>query len=201
MPVYFMEKKRQRRVLVEHGRAVGADAVHFVQKKGPRRVTRRTRARASDILGAAKPPLTVPPKWKKPYQRLLETRDYLLHRKGDLAKDAAEERPAYSMHMADAGTDEFDRDFALSMMSSEQNALYEIEEAINRIRDGTYGICELTGKRIELQRLEAIPWTRFSAEAEKQLEKEGGVARARLGPREEVPKMAAPDPEEDLESE
>src|SRR5206468_4518133 len=117
--------------------------------------------------------------------------------KGDLARDAAEERPTYSMHMADAGTDEFDRDFALSMMSSEQNALYEIEEAINRIRDGTYGICELTGKRIEPQRLEAIPWTRFSAEAEKQLEKEGGVARARLGPRQEVPKRTVAEAEED----
>jgi RNA polymerase-binding transcription factor DksA len=135
--------------------------------------------------------MRIRPKWQKHYNRLVELRNYLLNRKGDLAKDAAEERPSYSMHMADAGTDEFDRDFALSMMSSEQDALYEIDNALNRIREGSYGICELTGKRIEPERLDAIPWARFSADAEKQLEQEGGVARARLGPREEVPKEVA----------
>ena len=86
--------------------------------------------------------------------------------------------------MADAGTDSFDRDFALSRASSEQDAVYEIDEAMMRIRRGTYGICELTGKPIERHRLEAIPWTRFSAEAEKLLEKEGQIHRARLAPRE-----------------
>jgi len=93
--------------------------------------------------------------------------------------------------MADAGTDTFDRDFALGMLSSEQDALYEIDEALNRIRDGTYGKCELTGKPIEPQRLEAIPWTRFSAAAEKQLEREGAVKKTRLGPRETVAKTEA----------
>jgi RNA polymerase-binding transcription factor DksA len=93
--------------------------------------------------------------------------------------------------MADAGTDTFDRDFALGMLSSEQDALYEIDEALNRIRDGTYGKCELTGKPIEAPRLEAIPWTRFSAAAEKQLEREGVVKKTRLGPRETVTKTEA----------
>jgi RNA polymerase-binding transcription factor DksA len=93
--------------------------------------------------------------------------------------------------MADAGTDHYDRDFALGMLSSEQDAVYEIEEALNRIRDGTYGVCELTGKRIPEARLEAIPWTRFTAEAEKELEKGGALKRARLGPRETVPKIEA----------
>jgi len=90
--------------------------------------------------------------------------------------------------MSDAGTDTYDRDFALSMMSLEQDGLYEIQEALSRIQHGTYGICELTGKPIEPERLEAIPWTRFSADAEKRLEREGGATRARLGPREEVVK-------------
>src|SRR5437667_415062 len=81
--------------------------------------------------------------------------------------------PPFSTHMADAATDTYDRDFALSMLSCEQDSLYEIDEALDRIRDGTYGVCELTGKKIEPQRLEAIPWTRFTAEAEKQLEKQG----------------------------
>jgi RNA polymerase-binding transcription factor DksA len=111
-------------------------------------------------------------------------RDILVNRKSDLVKDATEEQPAFSLHMADAGTDSFDRDLALSRISSEQDAVYEIDEAMMRIRRGTYGICELTSKPIERHRLEAIPWTRFSADAEKLLEKEGQVRRARLAPRE-----------------
>jgi RNA polymerase-binding transcription factor DksA len=71
-------------------------------------------------------------------------------------------------------------------MSSEQDAVYEIDEAMMRIRRGTYGICELTGKPIERLRLEAIPWTRFSADAEQQLEKNGEIRRARLAPREAI---------------
>jgi len=86
--------------------------------------------------------------------------------------------------MADAGTDSFDRDLALGMLSHEQDAVYEIEEALIRIRNGTYGVCELTGKRIPAARLEAIPWTRFTAHAETTLEKKGGFQRARLGSRE-----------------
>jgi DnaK suppressor protein len=123
----------------------------------------------------------------------------MLRRQGGLAQEAADQQPAFSTHMADAGTDTFDRDFALGMLSSEQDALYEIDEAINRIRDGTYGICEVTGKPIEARRLEAIPWTRFSAAAEKQLEREGAVRKTRLGPRETVARteaIAADDEEE-----
>jgi RNA polymerase-binding transcription factor DksA len=88
--------------------------------------------------------------------------------------------------MADAGTDSYDRDLALSMLSHQQNAVYEIQEALNRIRDGTYGVCEMTGKKIPAERLEAIPWTRFTAEAERMLEKRGEFQRAQLGPRESV---------------
>lgn len=149
---------------------------------------RRPRAATSDVLGnnssTAPSQGRVPQKWNVYYRRLSQMRDLLIDRQNDLVKDATEEQPAFSLHMADAGTDSFDRDFALSRLSSEQDALYEIDEAMMRIRRGTYGICELTGKPIERQRLEAIPWTRFSAEAEKLLEKEGQVRRARLAPRE-----------------
>jgi RNA polymerase-binding transcription factor DksA len=118
----------------------------------------------------------------------VDLHSYLLSRQGELVQDAREEKPAFSLHMADAGTDNYDQDFALSMISSEQAALYEIEAAINRIKDGTYGICELTGKPIEPARLTAIPWTRFSTQAEQQLEREGEIQRTRLGPRETVPR-------------
>jgi DnaK suppressor protein len=148
---------------------------------------RRRRASTADVLGSdVQRNEHVPEKWKKYYRRLIQTRDYLLNRQGDLVKDASEEQPAFSLHMADAGTDSFDRDLALSRVSSGQDAVYEIDEALMRIRQGTYGICELTGKPIERGRLEAIPWTRFSAVAEKQLEKDGEVRRARLAPREAI---------------
>jgi DnaK suppressor protein len=83
--------------------------------------------------------------------------------------------------MADSGTDNFDRDFALSLLSSDQDAIYEIEEALKRIEKKTYGVCELTGKAIPKARLEAIPWTRFTVEAQAQLEKEGALKSRRLG--------------------
>jgi RNA polymerase-binding transcription factor DksA len=148
---------------------------------------RRPRAATADVVsGNLQPKEHVPTKWKKHYRHLIQMRDYLLNRRGDLVKEASEEQPAFSLHMADAGTDSFDRDFALSRLSSEQDAVYEIDGALMRIRRGTYGICELTGKAIEGKRLEAIPWARFSASAEKQLEKDGAVKRTRLGARQAV---------------
>jgi RNA polymerase-binding transcription factor DksA len=83
--------------------------------------------------------------------------------------------------MADSGTDNFDRDFALSLLSSDQDAIYEIEEALKRIEKNTYGICELTGKPIPKTRLEAIPWARFTVQAQAQLEREGALRQRRLG--------------------
>ena len=159
-----------------------------------RRVTRSRRkpkADTSDVLGQSFEGESVPRRWRKQYNHLRKLRDKLLTRQNDLARNALEQQPRFSSHMADAATDTFDRDFALGMLSSEQDALYEIDEALNRIRDGTYGICELTGKKIKKARLEAIPWTRFTAGAERQLENEGAVKRARLGPRHTVVKAEA----------
>jgi DnaK suppressor protein len=123
----------------------------------------------------------VNPKWRTHFRRLTELRDHLLGLRRDLARDAMEERPAFSKHMADAGTDSYDRDLALGLLSHQQDSVYEIEQALSRIHNGTYGVCELTGKRISAARLAAIPWTRFTAAAEKAIENEGGVRLARLG--------------------
>jgi RNA polymerase-binding transcription factor DksA len=96
-------------------------------------------------------------------------------------KEDAGDLSAYGQHMADAGTDTFDRDFALSLVSSEQEALSEIDAAIKRIRDGTYGICEITGKPITKERLLAVPFTRYSAEAQKQIERNRHHSRTQAG--------------------
>jgi len=76
-------------------------------------------------------------------------------------------------------TDSFDRDLVLGLAQFKQEGLYEIDAALERIDDGTYGVCELTGQLIPWKRLEAIPWTRFSLEAEKRFELD---TRPRLGP-------------------
>jgi DnaK suppressor protein len=146
---------------------------------------KRKAATAEILTGGPQPP-KVPTKWRKHYDRLLHLRDLLNQRKSTAADDALSEQPAFSSHMADAGTDTYDRDLALGMLSSEQDAIYEIDEALDRIRNGNYGSCELTGKPIEPARLESVPWTRFGAEAERQLEREGALKQTRLGPRETV---------------
>ena len=147
-------------------------------------------ATAASILGhtAASPKslkrngeVKIKPEWQVFYDRLLELRDQLLRQMNGLAKESAQELAGYSLHMADSGTDNFDRDFALSLLSSDQDAIYEIEEALKRIEKNTYGICELTGKAIPRSRLEAIPWTRFTVQAQAQLEREGALRQRRLG--------------------
>ena len=143
-------------------------------------------ATAADLLGRAngkhRNHAVIQPEWKQQYQRLIRLRAHLLTDRAELVKEAREETSTYSMHMADAATDSFDRDFALSHLSADQDVLYEIDEAIKRIENGTYGLCELTGKPIARLRLEAIPWTRFCMAAELQLEKDGAVLLNRLRP-------------------
>jgi len=109
-------------------------------------------------------------RFRKQRQRLLKLREHISKEVHQLKAEACEEVPNYSMHMADAATDSFDRDLALGLASFEQEGLYEIDAALKRLEDGTYGVCELTGKPIPWERLEAIPWARFSLEAEYQVE-------------------------------
>jgi RNA polymerase-binding transcription factor DksA len=120
--------------------------------------------------------------WQKYYQNLLDLHERLRNQMSGLAKESQAEMENYSLHMGDSGTDNFDRDFALSLLSSDQDAIYEIEEALKRIERGSYGVCEDTGEKIPKARLDAIPWARFTVEAQARLEKEGALrSRNRLG--------------------
>ncbi len=111
-------------------------------------------------------------------QRLIELRDHLLNQMQGVAQDTlrvraeGSEASAFGMHQADAGSDAYDKDFALSLLSQEQDALYEIEEALKRIEGSNYGICEMSNKVIPKVRLEAIPHARFTVECQAQLERE-----------------------------
>jgi DnaK suppressor protein len=79
------------------------------------------------------------------------------------------------LHMADMGTDNYEQEFTLGLVEKERNLLREINQALAKIQDGTYGICEGTGKPISKARLEAQPWARFSIEYARQ--KEQGYLR------------------------
>ncbi|MFN7139575.1 MAG: TraR/DksA family transcriptional regulator [Limisphaerales bacterium] len=154
-------------------------------------------ASTKDILSGMTRTRPIPQQWKPHYNRLIQLREQMLTRKAHLVADAKDEQPVYSEHMGDAGTDQYDQDFALSMISADQQAIYEIEEALNRIRNGNYGTCELTGLPIESDRLEAIPWARFRVDAQRELEKSGSIAFAKFGQIANIAKDSSVDDEED----
>lgn len=122
---------------------------------------------------------------KKQKDRLLQLRDGMLDSMSGVARDSLRSRAegseasAFGMHQADAGSDAYDRDFALSLLSQEQDALYEIDEALKRVELGTYGTCEMSAKPIPHARLEAIPFARFTVECQSQLEKNRRQTRTR----------------------
>src|SRR5437870_12930525 len=118
-------------------------------------------------------------------QKLLELRDAMVDSMAGVAQGTLRSRAegseasAFGMHQADAGSDAYDRDFALSLLSQEQDALYEIDQALKRVELGTYGKCEMSGKPIPRARLEAIPFARFTVECQSQLEKQNRALRVR----------------------
>jgi DnaK suppressor protein len=122
---------------------------------------------------------------RKQKERLLQLRDNILDSMNGVAKDTLRSRAegseasAFGMHQADAGSDAYDRDFALSLLSQEQDALYEIEEALKRVEQGTYGVCEMSGKPIAHARLEAIPFARYTVECQAQIERQTKAQRTR----------------------
>lgn len=122
---------------------------------------------------------------KQQRDKLLQLRDAMVDSMAGVAQDTLRSRAegseasAFGMHQADAGSDAYDRDFALSLLSQEQDALYEIDQALKRIELGTYGVCEMSGKSIPKARLEAIPFARFTVECQSQLEKQNKASRVR----------------------
>jgi RNA polymerase-binding transcription factor DksA len=122
---------------------------------------------------------------QKQRARLLDLRDNLLDALSGMTRDTIRNAPEGSeasgsgMHQGDAGSDAYDRDFALSVLAKEQDALYEIDQALRRIQKGNYGICEISNRKIPQARLEAIPFARLTVECQAQWEKEYGNRRFR----------------------
>ncbi len=87
------------------------------------------------------------------------------------SREASGDLSNYSLHMADQGTDNFDRELALNIVSGDQDTLYEIDEALRRVDNLTYGICELTQQPIEKERLKYVPHARYCMAAAKEMER------------------------------
>lgn len=77
------------------------------------------------------------------------------------------------IHMADIGSDNYEQEFNLGLIESEDLVLREIEEALERIDDGTYGTCETCSKPIKKARLKAVPHAKCCIECQRAQE-EGG---------------------------
>ncbi|AWT59713.1 MAG: General stress protein 16O [Candidatus Moanabacter tarae] len=122
-------------------------------------------------------PTSIPRKHQSYYRKLIKLRDHLKQGlrgyqdplKGS-GKDDSNDGSPYNQNVSYGETDDFERDFTLNLVSNEQDVLIEIEAAIDRIFDGSYGICEVTGKAINRERLAAIPFTRFSVEGQMEYE-------------------------------
>ncbi len=80
-------------------------------------------------------------------------------------KEASGDHSSYSYHMADQGTDAMEREKAFLFASRDEKYLKQIDDALERVENGTYGVCRVTGKLISKERLEAVPTTTISFEA------------------------------------
>jgi DnaK suppressor protein len=106
-------------------------------------------------------------------KRLEELRDQINRMlKGSTAEvKTPDEATGYSQHQADQGTDDFDRTINLELTGNEYRTLKQIERALEKIDDGTYGVCDITGEEIPLPRLEAVPYAVMTVKAQERFEK------------------------------
>ena len=88
------------------------------------------------------------------------------------SREQSETDTAYSFHMADAGTDAMEREKVYLMIARQQKYVGYLDRALDRIDNGTYGVCKVTGKPIARERLEAVPHTEISIEAKLKQKKE-----------------------------
>lgn len=110
-------------------------------------------------------PEKVPPQWAWHHRTLLALRDRLRQAHYEHASQAATPPDKESNDAADSAQDRTDRDLLWAELGAETDKLFEIDCALQRIRDGVYGFCEVTGHAIPPERLRAVPWTRYSLAA------------------------------------
>jgi RNA polymerase-binding transcription factor DksA len=152
---------------------------------------KRFMATTADILGLNSGP-AIPRRWAGHYKRLCSERDRLSARDCSAPESSATKLD----ELADAGAEETLQDMSLVSAAATNETLSEVLEALQRIERGTYGICEISGQPIEAERLNAIPWARYSYAGQNELEK-GGFGRKPGLPALELVREPEPAEEED----
>ncbi len=168
-----MQKERFRVV-----RKVGKEVTQK-RKKTPGRKTGST-LRKTSLDGNTKQGHLITADTERFKQILLEKRKEIVGNVNEMEDealkksrlDATGDLSSMPIHMADIGTDNYEQEFALGLMDSERKMLKEIDDALQRIENGTYGICEGTDKPIANARLKAKPWARYCVEYTRKLEQD-----------------------------
>lgn len=211
VPAKATKKAAPAKKVIEKEVTKAAPPVKPAKKKAV--VKKKPTARKSSLISTPPPPAPIKPRFvppkaatirkssatggshsasfiEKQRQRLLDLRDSLADSMTGMTRDTIRNGPEGSEasgsgeHQGDAGSDAYDRDFALSVLANEQDALYEVEQALFRITKGVYGNCEMCSHKIPATRLEAIPFARLTVEEQANWEKEYGNRRFR--PSDEV---------------
>jgi RNA polymerase-binding protein DksA len=176
------KKAPSKKTAAKKTAAKKAPAKKTVAKKAPAKkkaVAKKKTAAKKTATGNSTIPLTgkigrnkhfTAKQLREQLRRLLELRERISGEILSINRDSLSQTDR-DPSLSDQGTDTFDREFALNQLSSEQDVLFEIDEAIRRIESGDYGICEMTGDPINIERLEALPYVRYSIQAQSELEK------------------------------
>lgn len=183
------KKKTAKKAAAKPAKKAGETAKSTTSKPAAKKTAARSAKKAAEsdsraVNATARPELKLSSFIVKQRQRLLDLRDELVDAMSGVTGEIrngpeGSEASGSGMHQGDAGSDAYDRDFALSVLAKEQDALYEIEQALRRIERGVYGVCEMSGAKIPQARLEAIPFARLTVECQAQWEKEYGNRRFR----------------------
>ena len=147
-------------------------------KRAAKKAPAKKAAKKAPAKKAPRKPVKLTNFVKKQRQRLLTMQDELMDAMYGVQQETLRNGPSSGeasvsgTHLGDAGSDAYDRDFALNLLSQEQDALQEIQAALERITEGIYGICGISGKKIPQARLEAMPIARLTVECQSQWERE-----------------------------
>ena len=175
-------KKVAKKVTKKPAKKVTKKPAKKAAKKAAKKVVVKKAAKKVNRIKVPSKPVVLRGFAKKQHQRLLDLRDGILDAMYGVTHDTLKntdgmETGGGGMHTGDAGSDSYDRDFALNLLAKEQDALSEVEQAITRAETGVYGVCEMSGERIPNERLEAIPFARYTVGCQALWEKEHGNNR------------------------
>ena len=175
-------KKATKKVSKKVAKKVAKKPAKKVVKKAAKKAVVKKAAKKVNRVKVPSKPVVLKGFAKKQHQRLLDLRDGILDAMYGVTHDTLKntdgmETGGGGMHTGDAGSDSYDRDFALNLLAKEQDALSEVEHAITRAETGLYGVCEMSGERIPNERLEAIPFARYTVSCQALWEKEHGNNR------------------------